>query len=348
VIPFSSEILTQITTKEQIYHITTGKFTSTKTLVVCSTYGDTIYFYNIRGKLKKKMSFEGWSSNISDLCIKDIDADNSEDLITGGLDGYVRIISSTGNIIWQNKLPDAVVSLDSHDIDGDGAGEIVVGLNNKQLLLLEDSGKVLWSKFLSDKISLIKIQQKKAYTSIHVLLVNGSWYSFDLQGDIIEEYILGTSLVKCTFLTFGDKIFVVNIEEGDIVYYDDMGNAIHRSPLEFQSKYLLGVPSANHPNISYLLMSTVDNQLLVFKYVLHEEEKPVYKKKQISHINFKNLIAEILEYKTKMTLVELDQEIQQRLNSKPSFSLKEIIYEMISNNELNGLIDGNTIIIENR
>jgi hypothetical protein len=109
--------------------------------------------------LRWQRSFPGNRIHLSSPTIADVTGDGQDDIVIGGLDGWVRVLRGDGTPIWERQVvvphsstPTAVeASPTVADLDGDGSMEVIVGavsrwVPNQQggLVVFDRNGNVRW------------------------------------------------------------------------------------------------------------------------------------------------------------------------------------------------------------
>ena len=115
-----------------------------------------LYFISIHGK-KLSVSEISENSSIWQATICDIDRDNKNEVVLGGLDGLLRAFKITSSyelkIIWTHQFGASISGIICTDVNSDGNKEILAYSIDKSVRCLQPlDGSLLWGQLFEDGV----------------------------------------------------------------------------------------------------------------------------------------------------------------------------------------------------
>ncbi|MGQ9731674.1 MAG: FG-GAP-like repeat-containing protein [Candidatus Zipacnadales bacterium] len=103
------------------------------------------YLVNARGeKIWRYWTRTGPTANA--CAIGDLNGDSKREVLFGGADSNLHVISPDGKLLWQLNTGDEVTALACADIDGDGVEEAVLSSLSFNVYAVKGNGTVLWRR----------------------------------------------------------------------------------------------------------------------------------------------------------------------------------------------------------
>jgi C1A family cysteine protease/putative hemolysin len=137
----------------------------------------------------------------SSPAIGDVDGDGSKEVVVGGRDGYVYVLSATGALEWSYQVSGMVVSSPTlAELDGSSPGlEIVVGSQGGSVYALKSAGgHLVWSYATGNPVSaspaVVDIDGAHAGPETIVGSNGGNLYVLDAGGALLASWALCGSL----------------------------------------------------------------------------------------------------------------------------------------------------------
>ena len=110
-------------------------------IIGCS-FDETMQIYNLQGK---QVMVSEFSSKITTFLVAPITMEKNVELLSGDINGIVRLLGKQGNLIWSINLKSPIICNDIGDFLGNGTNEIVLGLQNNKLIFLNEKGQIIES-----------------------------------------------------------------------------------------------------------------------------------------------------------------------------------------------------------
>ena len=201
------------------YAITIGKITKELPQIVLSCYDDKLHIINPDGTKESSLD---WSTKFTCLAIGNIKGRN---LISGGLDGLVRVINTSGNLVWTTNLGDSIKSISLGDFDDDKESEALVIAQADTAILLTSNGSILWRKAFSSRISsaLIGTLESGQKNKAIIMEQDGKVHILDLRGKVEQSFTLGRKISRGTLLSLGNHRFMVTSQDNTIFIWNLSG-----------------------------------------------------------------------------------------------------------------------------
>lgn len=213
------EKVSSFKTPAQCYGLTVGQITRNIPQLVLSCYDDQLYIHGAEGKRHHVLA---WSTKFTSLAIGDITGKNQRSLISGSLDGVVRAINMSGELVWEVELGKPIKSLSLGDFDKDKASEILVAVAQvNAVVLLRSTGEILWRKTFPSKIvsaaigSLGDDEQIKAV----VMESEGRIHILDKLGTVVKTINIGRKISHGSILQAETFKFIVTSYKDDITIW---------------------------------------------------------------------------------------------------------------------------------
>jgi len=187
------------------YAITIGKITKELPQIVLSCYDDKLHIISPDGTKESSLD---WSTQFTCLAIGSIKGKN---LISGGLDGLVRVINTSGKLVWATDLGDSIKSISLGDFEDDKESEALVIAQANTAILLTSNGSVLWRKTFPSRISsaIIGTFESDRKNKAIIMEQDGKVHILNLRGKIEQSYTLGRKISRGTLLALGIHRFLV-------------------------------------------------------------------------------------------------------------------------------------------
>ncbi len=214
------EKVSSFKTPAQCYGVSIGQITRDLPQLVLSCYDDYLYIYGADGKRHHLLN---WSSKFTSLAIGDIAGNTHKVLVSGSLDGVVRAIDMSGNLVWQVELGKPVKSLSLGNFDKDKTSEVLVAVAQvNAVVLLKNTGDILWRKSFPSKIvsALIGDIDDNNHTRAVVMESEGRIHFLDKFGKLERTVNIGKKISQGSFLKIGSSNFIVTSHQGIITIWN--------------------------------------------------------------------------------------------------------------------------------
>lgn len=109
--------------------------------ILGSSFDHTLKAFDLSGTLKFETEFP---PEITQFMCESITTVNAIELISGDINGNIRLMSKKGRFIWSTNVKSAVVSIDIGDVTGDAKLEIIVITQNQRICLINHRGELLF------------------------------------------------------------------------------------------------------------------------------------------------------------------------------------------------------------
>lgn len=209
IVKIKIEKVSSFKTPAQCYGISVGQITRDLPQLVLSCYDDYLYIYGVDGK---KHNLLDWSSKFTSLVIGDISGNKQKVLVSGSLDGVIRVINMSGDLVWQIDLGKPVKSLSLGNFDKDKASEVLVAVAQvNAVVLLTNTGEILWRKSFPSKIVSAVIGDIGSNKHIRAVVMEseGRIHFLDKLGNIDRTINIGKKISQGSFLKIGSSNFIV-------------------------------------------------------------------------------------------------------------------------------------------
>jgi hypothetical protein len=201
------------------YAITPGQITKNTPQLALSCYDDRLYIHNPDGK---KTNVMDWSTSFTCLAIGDIKGNKRNCLVTGSIDGFVRVIDSSGRLIWSVELNDAIKSVDLGDFDHDHAAEVLVAAQSNTVILLKSDGSIMWRKNFPSRIvtaNIADIDQNNRNKAI-IYESSGKIHILNATGELERTINIGMTISKGCLLRIGKFVLVATSNKETLRIWD--------------------------------------------------------------------------------------------------------------------------------
>lgn len=83
----------------------------------------------------------------------DLNGDGKPEVVFGGADGNLHVLSESGTLLWSFNTGDEVTAVAVRDVNGDQRSEVIATSMSFNLYVLDGSGKVVWRRDCGDVLS---------------------------------------------------------------------------------------------------------------------------------------------------------------------------------------------------
>ena len=213
------EKVSSFKTPAQCYGVSIGQITQDIPQLVLSCYDDYLYIYGADGK---KHHVLDWSSKFTSLAIGFITQKDQKSLISGSIDGVVRAIDMTGDLIWQIDLEKPIKSLSLGNFDKDKTSEVLVAVAQvNAVVLLKNTGEILWRKsFPSQIVSATIGDISKNHTRAIVMESEGRIHFLDKLGILERTVNIGKKISQGSLLKVGALNFITTSHQGIVTIWN--------------------------------------------------------------------------------------------------------------------------------
>ncbi|MFX0205031.1 MAG: PQQ-binding-like beta-propeller repeat protein [Candidatus Hodarchaeota archaeon] len=214
------EKVSSFRTPAQCYGVSIGQITQDIPQLVLSCYDDYLYIYGADGK---KHNVLEWSSKFTSLAIGYITQKNQKSLISGSIDGVVRAIDMTGDLIWQIDLEKPIKSLSLGNFDKDKTSEVLVAVAQvNAVILLKNTGEILWRKSFPSQIvsAIIEETSNKNHTRAIVMESEGQIHFLDKLGKLERTVNIGKKISQGSFLKIGAFNLIATSHQGIVTIWN--------------------------------------------------------------------------------------------------------------------------------
>jgi len=189
-----------------------------QTLLAVASYGGEVVLLDGDGEPVWQARFP---QKIRRLRANDMDGDGTSEIMIGGLNGLIWLVSAQdGNRLWQSGIGSRVNEARFLELDGDPkTSELVVGSKIGGVMVFTGSGTALWERSVGYKVRELATldyngdgQNELLVAADRVFLLNGQ------TGKLLRRF----SLAQATALDVGDfgkeESYVVGTRDGVAVY----------------------------------------------------------------------------------------------------------------------------------
>ncbi|MHA1975482.1 MAG: hypothetical protein ACW98I_01145 [Candidatus Hodarchaeales archaeon] len=250
------------------YAITSGQITKNTPQLALSCYDDRLYIYNPDGN---KVNIMDWSTNFTCLAIGDIKGTKDNCLVTGSVDGFVRVIDGNGRLVWSVELSDTIKSVDLGDFDFDHAVEVLVAAQSNTAILIKSDGSIVWRKNFPSTIvtaQIADIDQNDQNNAI-VYENDGKIHILNAEGELERTINIGMRISRGCLLRIGRMIFVATSSTDTLRIWDISDNP--KEVFKFQENDRIRILTSgklfDSKNDSLVIM-TKNGQISILRAVL--------------------------------------------------------------------------------
>ena len=262
------------------YAITSGQITKNTPQLALSCYDDRLYIYNPDGN---KVNIMDWSTNFTCLAIGDIKGKKQNCLVTGSVDGFVRVIDNSGHLVWAVELSDSIKSVALGDFDFDRAAEVLVAAQSNTVILIKSDGSIIWRKNFPSTIvtaHIADIDQNNQNKAI-VYENDGKIHILNAEGDLEKTINIGMRISKGCLLRIGKIIFLATSSNETLRIWDISDNP--KEIFKYQEKDRIRILTSgklfDSKNDSLVIM-TKNGQISVLRSVFTLLDKDGFNKKE--------------------------------------------------------------------
>jgi hypothetical protein len=190
------------------------------------SYDHTLRAFDLNGNLVFKTEFP---PEITQFISAPITSANSIELISGGTDGIVRLMTKKGKFIWTVDVGGPILSMDIGDVTGDGKKEIILGLENQKIVLIDHRGQILHDGKSQEPVidTTLGILPNDKNNSMIVLVKSGNVYSVDFANHWNLLFHIDGEPTCFTYSDFNNvNGFIVGYQNGRIKMLDVEGNIL--------------------------------------------------------------------------------------------------------------------------
>jgi len=290
--------------------------------------------FNLKGN---EVFSSDFSPDITSFRTGAISEINKIELVSGDLDGYIRVMDRKGESIWFTKLEAPVTCIKIGDIHGDGKSAIIAGLENHKLIGLDSKGAVFFKFDANEPILDFAIFPPLVHSSdfhskIAVLLKSGNVMEVNIDGKSQVLFQIEDVPSCMTAIDLSNKpYFITGNKQGFLEILDRDGEIIEKQKMGTSLKCVDSYQYPQKPRNEVLLGIASEDVIYLFKLTkMKEEAKPLVKiippqPKSDSTISQKETIQEELKQKTNN--VEIPVLIPSR--DKITFDQKTRLFGMI-------------------
>ena len=194
-------------------------------IIGCS-FDESMQIFNLQGK---RVMVSEFSPKITSFLVAPVSGVKNVELLSGDIDGNVRLLGKQGNLIWSINLKSPIICSDIGDFFGNGTNVIVLGLQNNKLIFLNQIGQIIETFQTSEAIRDCTIieNSENFLGALLVLLKNGKITNFDKNGRWEEVFQLedGPTTIKYSKV-FGNQILIIGNKHGVLKLSDFEGNIL--------------------------------------------------------------------------------------------------------------------------
>jgi len=194
-------------------------------IIGCS-FDETMQIYNLQGK---QVMVSEFSSKITTFLVAPITMEKNVELLSGDINGIVRLLGKQGNLIWSINLKSPIICNDIGDFLGNGTNEIVLGLQNNKLIFLNEKGQIIESFKAPGGIKDCTIidNSDNFLGKLIVLLKDGKIINFDKDGRWQEVFQLNDDPTSIKYIKiFGYQILIIGNKSGLLKLSDFEGDIL--------------------------------------------------------------------------------------------------------------------------
>ncbi|MFW9876576.1 MAG: hypothetical protein ACFFG0_26065 [Candidatus Thorarchaeota archaeon] len=302
-------------------------------IIGCS-FDETMRIYNLQGK---QVMISEFSSKITTFLVAPVTSDEDVELVSGDINGIVRLLGKQGNLIWNINLKSPIICSDIGDFLGNGKNEIVLGLQNNKLIFLNERGQIIEVFQAPDGIKDCTIIEKSNYLlgNLTVLLKDGKIINFDKNGRWQEVFQLNNDPICIKYnKVFGNQVLIIGYKNGVLKLSDFEGYILGETSLNNKIRSVNRYLPVKDDNYNNFIVVAAGNSLYLFQLFKTN--------KQIEGTTIKKLTKpsdEIISIKTApimsnesinyVTMEHIDKNAEnnqiQNVNDQPKFIQREKI-----------------------
>lgn len=190
------------------------------------------------------------------------------ELVSGDMDGFVRVMNMNGDPVWTTNVKSPVVCMELGNLHGDERKEIVVGLENKKLVIIDNTGKIELEFTMDEAIADCTIAWLNDIPEGHiaVLLRSGSVVMLGLDGKLKTSFIIEERGTSIAFMQFrAHTFFAVGDKAGALRIYTPGGEIVGKAELGAKIGCLDGFTTFGGAGGDVLLAAAAGSELYLFK-----------------------------------------------------------------------------------
>ncbi len=213
------ETISSFSTPIECYALTIGKITKDIPQLVLSCYKDNLLVMNPDGNLATELE---WSTNFTCVTIGKLAI--SKNIISGSLDGTVRVMNSRGALIWTKDLGlnAPIKNITIGNMNGTESSQLLVATGEINVaILLDKSGEILWKKQMENRIvgSDIGVILPNGNPMALIFEANGTLNLINLEGEIVERYNFNNKVANGLLMSYGNLKFIITTEKENISFW---------------------------------------------------------------------------------------------------------------------------------
>jgi hypothetical protein len=232
--------------------------------VIGCSFDETMRIYDLQGKQIMASEF---SSEITSFLAAPITQEENVELLSGDINGNIRLMNKHGKLLWDVKLKSAIMCMDVGDFLDNGEMELIFGLQNKKLILCNNKGQLLEAFIAPDSINDCTIvnHSEKLLGNLIVLLKSSSVINYDKKGRWQELYKLEDKPTVVKSIIIGEEqLLLIGNKNGSLKVIDFDGHVLGEIDLGEKIRCISRImPLLEHDDFKFISVAAGNSLILI-------------------------------------------------------------------------------------